>query len=84
MAQLESKYQEESQSITETWDRIAKETNARYAEIENAITMRQEQEQAELGENLERAIPEKPKPSAKYLNIKRIQQNLAKQMKYLP
>lgn len=70
------------QAFAENWEKVNQEMAEKFEEMRNNLKGKHSEELEKLHEELEKSIPDKPKPSAAYLNSKKIQQNLAKQMKY--
>lgn len=81
MKQLNQNYKKEKKMLNENWERVNAETIMKFEAIEKEILERQKQEHEELSNTLEKIVPEKSKPSAKFLNIKKIQREFAKQKK---
>ena len=79
MAEL---FQESLEKENKKWDDKMAEVDAMFNEMANKLVDKQKQELEAFHDALEKSIPTNPKPSSKLLNLRQIQQNLAKQNKY--
>ncbi len=57
------------------------EFNEQATQIEDQMIQRHQMESQKFLEELEKSIPVKPKDSAELLNLRKIQENLARQQK---
>ena len=59
------------------------EFNEQATQIEDQMIQRHQMESQKFLEELEKSIPVKPKDSAELLNLRKIQESLARQQKYI-
>jgi len=80
---VEEAHMMELQEFTEIWDRKAAEFEAHAAGLQNTLAARHQQEHQEhLGRLRRETEPRTPRWSKDLLNLRRIQETLAKQKKY--
>ena len=73
----------EFNEFNEFWDKKMAEFNEQAAAIEEQMMIRHQEEMRKFLEELEMSIPTKPRDSAEILNLRKIQQTLAKQKDYI-
>lgn len=76
---VEEEQMNEFSEFNEFWDRKMQEFNEQAAAIEEQMIQRHQDEMRKFLEELEMSLPVKPKDSAELLNLRKIQQTLAKQ-----
>lgn len=81
--QIEEEHMSEFNEFNEFWDKKMAEFNEQAAAIEEQMMLRHQEEMRKFLEELEMSIPTKPRDSAEILNLRRIQQTLAKQKDYI-
>ena len=75
---MEQEHIEEFREFNDFWDRKMADFNEQAQGIEEQTILRHQEEMERFLEELERAIPKKPKDSTELLNLKKIQLSLAK------
>ena len=80
--EVEQAHMEEFNGFNQVWDERMKEYEDKAKVEEEKIEEKHRAEFEQHTEQFKSKLPEKPKPSAEVLNLKRIQANLAKQKKY--
>lgn len=81
--EIEKAHLEEFNQFNGFWDQKMLKFNEEAKNVESELIGRQEHEYRQNGEELDRTIPFKPKESSEVLNLKKIEEHLAKQKKYL-
>lgn len=79
--QLEEAHLNEFNQFNEFWDRKMEEYNEQAKLIEQQMIEKHHSELEKFVEELDKAVPFKPKDSAELLNFRKIQESLAKQQK---
>jgi hypothetical protein len=79
--EVEQAHMEEFNGFNQVWDDRMKEYEDKSKAEEEKIEEKHRAEFEQHTEQFKSKLPEKPKPSAEVLNLKRIQANLAKQKK---
>lgn len=77
--QLEEAHVTEFNQFNEFWDKRMLEFNEQAQLIEEQMIQRQQEELAKFLEDLDNALPVKPKDTAELLNLRKIEQLLAQQ-----
>ncbi|KAL4460358.1 hypothetical protein ABPG74_000109 [Tetrahymena malaccensis] len=80
---VEKAHLEEFNQFNQFWDQKMLEFEQEAMRIENELIERQNAEFGSVQEELEKAIPYKPKQSSEVLNLIKIEENLAKQKNYI-
>ena len=80
--QYEEAHLAEFNQFNEFWDLKMIEFNEQAIAIEEQMINKHQQELTKFLEELENFLPIKPKDSAEMLNLKRIQESLARQKEY--
>jgi len=80
---LEQEHLQEFAQFNEFWDSKMAEFNDQARAIEEQMIQRHHEEMGQFLEELEMSITTKPKDSAEILNLRKIQQTLAKQKDYI-
>ncbi|KAL4507183.1 hypothetical protein ABPG72_001976 [Tetrahymena utriculariae] len=80
---VEKAHLEEFNQFNQFWDQKMLEFEQEAMRIENELIERQNAEFSSVQEDLEKAIPYKPKQSSEVLNLIKIEENLAKQKNYI-
>ena len=76
---MEQEHLQEFAQFNEFWDSKMAEFNDQARAIEEQMIQRHHEEMGQFLEELEMSITTKPKDSAEILNLRKIQQTLAKQ-----
>jgi len=82
-AQLEHEHIEEFKEFNNFWDKRMSEFDEQAQAIEEQMIVRHQEELGRFTEELDIATPLKPKDSPELLNLKKIQQSLAKKKDYI-
>lgn len=80
---IEEAHLQEFNQFNEFWDKKMIEFNEQAQIIEEQMITRHQQEMSKFLEDLDNSLPPKPKDSTELLNLKRIQENLARQKDYI-
>lgn len=81
--QLEEAHVNEFNKFNEFWDKRMLEFNEQAQLIEEQMIQRHQEELEKFMEELENALPLKPKDSSELINLRKIEELLAKQEEYL-
>ncbi|CAD8099940.1 unnamed protein product [Paramecium primaurelia] len=81
--QAEKAHMEEYNQFNQFWDNKMVNFNEEAKQVEIELQNRQQNEYKQLQEELERTTPYKPKESSEILNLKKIEEHLAKQKNYV-
>lgn len=81
--QLEEAHVNEFNQFNEFWDKRMLEFNEQAQLIEEQMIQRHQEELEKFMEELENALPLKPKDSSELINLRKIEELLAKQEEYL-
>mmetsp|Transcript_25347 Transcript_25347/g.22386 ORF Transcript_25347/g.22386 Transcript_25347/m.22386 type:complete len:292 (+) Transcript_25347:23-898(+) len=81
--ELEEAHVAEFNQFNEFWDKKMQEFNDQAQVIEEQMIQRHQEEMKKFLEELEMTISTRPRDSAELLNMRRIQENLAKQKEYI-
>lgn len=82
-AQLEHEHIEEFKEFNNFWDKRMSEFDEQARTIEEQMILRHQEELERFTEELDIATPLKPKDTPELLNLKKIQQSLAKKKDYI-
>jgi len=82
-AQLEQEHIEEFREFNDYWDKKMADFNEQAQGVEEQTILRHQEEMERFLEELEKALPTKPKDSTELLNLKKIQLSLAKKTDYI-
>jgi len=83
MMQIEQAQVSEFNQFNEFWDKRMMEFNEHAQQIEEQLVQRQQEDLAKFLEDLDNALPVKPKDTTEMLNLKKIEDQLAKQEEYI-
>ena len=79
---LETNFQDEFQAFNEEWDQKLEEYRQHCLNLEQEMKEKHQEETEKTLKNLEETIPVIPKHSSEYLNLKKIQDTLARKKEY--
>lgn len=77
--QIEDAHVNEFNQFNDFWDKRMLEFNEQAQVIEEQMLQRHQEEMAKFIEELDQALPVKPKDSAELLNLRKIEESLARQ-----
>ena len=80
--QLEEAHLNEFNQFNEFWDRKMEEFNEQAKAIEEQMLEKHQNELSHFVEDMDKLIPMRPKDSAELLNLRKIQESLARQQKF--
>lgn len=80
--ELENSHNQEYNQFNAFWDQRMSKFEEEAKQVELELIERQEAVYRQLAEELDRLLPYKPKESSEVLNLKKIEEHLAKQKKY--
>eukprot|EP01017_Pseudomicrothorax_dubius_P038119 TRINITY_DN5672_c0_g1_i1.p1 TRINITY_DN5672_c0_g1~~TRINITY_DN5672_c0_g1_i1.p1 ORF type:complete len:309 (-),score=117.76 TRINITY_DN5672_c0_g1_i1:162-1088(-) len=81
--EIEESHLEEFNKFNEFWDKKMLDFQEEAAKAENELLSRHQEELTKFAEELEKSLPDRPKDSSEILNLRRIEESLARQREYI-
>eukprot|EP01017_Pseudomicrothorax_dubius_P038211 TRINITY_DN5696_c0_g1_i3.p1 TRINITY_DN5696_c0_g1~~TRINITY_DN5696_c0_g1_i3.p1 ORF type:complete len:257 (-),score=97.21 TRINITY_DN5696_c0_g1_i3:129-899(-) len=81
--EIEEAHLAEFNQFNDFWDKKMQEFNEEAAKAEHEMTSRHQEELAKFEEELNNSLATKPKDSAELLNLRKIEENMARQKDYI-